>query len=128
MARAIERRRRELEELRDLARDYVRALGRRIPLSAAAIAGSVARGDFNVWSDVDVVIVSDALPERVPDRGLVLAQDAPPRVQPVGYTTAEFERAHRRGDPLVHEAVETGVHLVGHDLLARLRNETPDRS
>lgn len=119
MAKAVERRRRELEELRGLARDYVQALERRIPLTAAAIAGSVARGDFNVWSDVDVLVVSDALPDRVPDRGLLLAHDAPPRVQPVGYTTAEFERAHRRGDPLVREALDIGVPLAGADFLER---------
>lgn len=121
MAKAIERRRRELEELRGLARDYVRSLAARMPIRAAAIAGSVARGDFNVWSDVDVVIVSDALPARVPERALSLVLGAPSRIQPVGYTPQEFERAYRRGDRLAREAVEAGVILLGDDFFARVR-------
>ncbi len=121
VAKAIERRRRELEQLRALARDFVDLLAARIPIQAAAIAGSVARGDFNVWSDIDVVVVSDALPARAPDRGLVLVKDSPARIQPVGYTTEEFERAYRRGDRLVHEAIETGVVLRGDDFFARFR-------
>lgn len=125
MAKTIERRRRELEELRERARHYVHRLADRIPIRAAAIAGSVARGDFNVWSDIDVVVVSDALPARVPDRGLVLIEDAPGRVQPIGYTTEEFERAYRRGDRLVHEVVETGVVLWGDDFFGRFRDPVP---
>jgi predicted nucleotidyltransferase len=125
VAKAIERRRRELQELRVLARDYVAGLAGRLPVRAAAIAGSVARGDFNVWSDVDVVIVSDALPERIPDRGLVLVQDAPGRVQPVGYTAVEFEQAFRRGDRLAREAVEAGVVLLGDDFFAHFRARRP---
>lgn len=121
MAKAVERRRQELADLRSLARDYVQTLADRIPIRAAAIAGSVARGDFNVWSDIDVVIVSDALPARVPDRGLILAQGAPARVQPIGYTTEEFERACRRRDRLAREALGSGVVLRGEDFSARLR-------
>lgn len=120
MKEVIARRRAELEQLRQLARAYVEALSERIPVRAAAIAGSVARGDFNVWSDVDVVVVSDALPERIPDRALLLAHDRPDRVEPIGYTTAELERAYRRGDPLVREAADAGVILRGEDLFARL--------
>lgn len=124
MKDVIARRHAELEQLRELGRGYVQALAERVPVRAAAIAGSVARGDFNVWSDVDVVIVSDALPERIPDRGLLLAYDRPGRVEPIGYTTAEFEGAYRRGDPLAREAVETGVVLRGDDFFARFRTRS----
>jgi hypothetical protein len=39
----------------------------------------------------------------------VLVADAPPRVQPLGFTPAEFERARAKGNPLVIEALERGV-------------------
>jgi predicted nucleotidyltransferase len=113
MARDIvARRRAEREGLIDLGREYARRLSARLAVRAAYVAGSVARGDFNVWSDVDVVIVADDLPERVPDRMAVLMADAPPRVQPVGFTPAEFERARARRNPLVIEALERGVVLI----------------
>jgi predicted nucleotidyltransferase len=91
---------------------------------AAAVVGSVARGDFNVWSDVDVVVVAEGLPERAPDRGLLLVTDAPGRVQPVGFTPEELAMALRRGNPLAREAVTSGVVLSGGELLRRVAGET----
>lgn len=87
---------------------------------AAVVVGSVARGDFNLWSDVDVVVVAEDLPERVPERGLVLVADVPGGVQPVGFTPAELSVALRRGNPLAEEAVTSGVVLVGSDVLRRI--------
>lgn len=113
MADPLAERRQERERLRSLAREYVRRLKARMPVRAAALVGSVARGDFNLWSDVDVVVVADDLPERVPDRALLLGRDAPPGVQPIGFTTEEFERAFARGDPLAREAVSAGQRLKG---------------
>ncbi len=114
MAREIvARRRAERQGLIDLGRQYARRLSARLTVRAAYVVGSVARGDFNVWSDVDVVVVAEALPSRVPDRMAVLVADAPPRVQPVGFTPAEFERARAKRNPLVIEALERGVVVIG---------------
>jgi predicted nucleotidyltransferase len=106
-------RRAERERLIALARAYVERLADVVPVGAAAVAGSVARGDFNVWSDIDVVVVSDALPEAGPARAEALALGEAPGVEPHGYTRAELRRALERGDPLVLEAVERGVPLRG---------------
>jgi len=114
-------RRRERERLIDLARDYVQRLSARLEVEAAVVAGSVARGDFNVWSDVDVVVITEGLPARAPDRAGLLLADAPPRVQPVGFSRGEFVAALRRRNPLAHEAVERGVVLLGEGLIGSLR-------
>jgi len=124
MAETLAERARERERLIELARTYVRRLSRRHPLLAAAVVGSVARGDFNVWSDVDVVVVADDLPERAPERGLLLVEDALGGVQPVGFTPGELAEALRRGNPLAREAVTSGVVLLGGDLLERIAAET----
>lgn len=117
MEKALAERARERERLLELARGYVAGLARRRPLLAAVVVGSVARGDFNLWSDVDVVVVAEGLPERVPVRGAVLAQEAPGGVQPIGFTPEELKRALRRGNPLAREAVTTGVVLSGAEFL-----------
>jgi uncharacterized protein len=106
-------RRAERERLIGLARGYVADLSRQLPLAAAVVAGSVARGDFNLWSDVDVVIVSDALPEPGPDRATALGAGGPPHVEPHGYTSTEFRRGLARGDRLACEALAHGVLLHG---------------
>ncbi len=110
-------RERERDRLIDLARGYVERLGRLRPLVAAAVVGSVARGDFNVWSDVDVVLVVERLPKRAPDRGRALGKDLPGGVQPIGFTPEEFGEALRRGNPLAVEAATIGVVLLGGEFL-----------
>lgn len=118
-------RRQTRARMRALASEYVERVCARHTVRAAALVGSVARGDFNVWSDIDVVVVVDALPDRLPDRALALALDAPPGVQPIGFTPPEFERAYRRGDPLAREAVELGQALRGEGFFSRFRPPQP---
>jgi predicted nucleotidyltransferase len=109
----LERRRAERDRLLAMARGHVEQIAGRLQLVGAAVAGSVARGDFNVWSDVDVVVVSDGLPEAGPARAAVLGDAAPAGIELHGYTTSEFARALDRGDRLAREAVEHGVLLLG---------------
>jgi hypothetical protein len=123
MSEALAERARERERLVELARGYVQRLAERHPVLAATVVGSVARGDFNVWSDVDVVVVAEGLPERAPDRGLLLAADAPGGVQAAGFTPEELAEALRRGNPLAVEAVTSGVVLLGGELLGRIAAE-----
>lgn len=109
----LERRRVEREQRLALARAHVEQIGRRIPMTGAVVAGSIARGDFNLWSDIDVVVVSDALPAPGPAREQALAGEAAPGLELHGYTSAEFIHALERGDRLALEAVERGVLLFG---------------
>jgi hypothetical protein len=124
MTEILAERARERERLLELARGYVRRLAARQPVLAAAVVGSVARGDFNVWSDVDVVVVAESLPAGAPERSLLLAKDAPGGVQPIGFTPQELAEARRRGNPLAEEALTEGVVLVGAELLRGIAAET----
>jgi predicted nucleotidyltransferase len=111
--RALER-----EALLALAREYVERLSSELPVVAATIVGSVARGDFNVWSDVDVVVIAERLPTRAPDRAQALGRLAPARVQPIGFTPAEFRTARTKGNQLVRDACTVGVPLAGAEFFA----------
>ena len=112
MIRAVEERYAERERLIEAAREHVRRLSARLAIRDAAVVGSVARGDFNVWSDIDVVVVADELPERLLDRLDVLMDGRPPRVEPIGFTPAELEEARRRRNPLVIEFDTIGIRLL----------------
>jgi len=112
LIRAVAERYAEQERLVGLARAHVQRLPDRLGIRQAAVVGSVARGDFNVWSDVDVVVVADALPERLLDRAHVLMEGRPPGVEPIGFTPDELENARRRGNPLVVELDSIGIHLL----------------
>lgn len=111
MSGALAQRHAERDRLVALAHEHARTLARRLSLRRAAIVGSVARGDFNVWSDVDLVVVADALPERLPDRLAVLMDGRPPRVEVAGFTPAELEDARRRRNRMVQELDAIGIEL-----------------
>lgn len=127
LSRAIRRRRGERDELIALADEYVERLATRLPVEAAAVIGSVARGDFNRWSDVDVVVVSEALPERLHDRLELLFRDRPPRVEPWGLSADELRLLRRRSDPRAVELATEGVVLRGGAMLRQLLGPAPDR-
>lgn len=85
-----ERRRLRQEVLADLAQ----ACGKmRAKLGKLAIIlyGSYARGDFNVWSDVDILIISEAFEGiRFLDRYNLIGEWIKPGWEPKNYTPNEF--------------------------------------
>lgn len=110
-ARIWARRRAEQAYLVELARDYERGLGL-AGVRAVVVFGSVARGDFNLGSDVDVLVVADDLPERLADR-LVLVSSPVARVQALGWTSNDLATQLRRRDPIAVEIYETGLVIQG---------------
>lgn len=116
----IARRRAERTALLDLARRYAASLPREVEASAAAVFGSVARGDFHTESGIDVLIVAKQLPLRSPDR-LAALGPVPPRVEVVAWTPEEWRLAARRRDPIAVEAAQAGVWVLG-DLPAGLEH------
>jgi uncharacterized protein len=106
------RRHRERDELLDRARRLATALPAELRVRAVVVFGSVARGDFNKWSDVDVLVVADGATGGPIERHEALGA-VPGRVQPVVWTSTEFSERERAGDPIAREVRTTGVWLVG---------------
>jgi len=109
----IERRRRERAAAIARVQSWADALATRLPsLRAVAVFGSVARGDFNKWSDIDVLVVAAELPKRYTERA-ELVSPVPPGVQPIIWTPDEQARERRRGNPIAREVDEIGVVVWG---------------
>lgn len=113
MSDILARRVAQRERLVAKAREHVERLSKRRKVTAAVVVGSVARGDFNVWSDVDVIVLIDTLPDRAPDRVALANDGAPTGVQVVAYTSVEFADAIRRRNRMAIEAIEDGILLYG---------------
>jgi uncharacterized protein len=109
----IVRRRRERAEQIARAAEWAEGLAARLPVQVVVVVGSVARGDFNKWSDLDVLVVADALPDDPLERLALLDADAPPGLQPVGWTPEELGHRRARRDPLAVEADTLGVVVLG---------------
>ncbi|MEM3692512.1 MAG: nucleotidyltransferase domain-containing protein [Candidatus Bathyarchaeia archaeon] len=102
----LERRKKLREEVLKRASDWAKAL----PFQASAfLIGSYARGDFNLWSDVDLLIVLEGLRGRPLER--LKAMDIPPGFQVIPITKEEFRRLIAKGSPLIKEALESGIVL-----------------
>ena len=71
------------------------------------IFGSIAKGDFGVGSDVDILIVSDLLPKNF----LFLLNDTFAPIEPVGYTSEEFKKMISKGHPTALDAIHDGIIL-----------------
>jgi len=76
--------------------------------------GSYARGDFNVWSDIDLVVVSEAfMGLRFLDRYDIVSDDLEAGIEPVLLTVEEFLEALRK--PSWVQALSKGAVVLRDD-------------
>ena len=78
----------------------------------AIVFGSVARGEADAWSDLDLLIVADTTRpffERFKDYGGLY--DVWPRLDLLIYTPEEFAQMVAEERPLISRALEEGVVL-----------------
>lgn len=113
IAAIVARRTAERDEAIGVARAYATDLATRLPLVAVVVFGSYARGDFNTWSDIDVLVVADQLPTDGRRRLDLLWSCRPGGLEPVGWTPEELEVRRRRRDPIATEADRVGVTVHG---------------
>ena len=81
---------------------------------AVILIGSLARGDYTAYSDADVVIISDNVPERPIDRIVdFIDPSLPIDIDPRVYTTEEILTMAKEGRKIVKEIVNYGKVLAG---------------
>jgi predicted nucleotidyltransferase len=110
--RVLDRRRAAQRELVGRAERFAGALGPELGVSAVVVFGSVARGDFNLWSDVDVLVVVASAGDDVVDRVRSAGRDIG-LIAPVVWTPAQLRAQLHRRDPIAVESTERGLWLVG---------------
>lgn len=97
---------RDIDELRRRLAPHMR-LARRV-----VAFGSVARGETDEWSDLDLLIVADTprpFLERFKDFAGIY--DVWPRVDLLIYTPAELNRMIAEGNPFVQRVLSEGIVL-----------------
>lgn len=111
----VVRRRAEQARLVATAAEWASRAGPALGAQAVVVVGSVARGDFNKWSDIDVLVVAEELPATWAERSaLVGGTHRPPGVEVIAWTPTELVTRLRRGtDPLATEAYGPGVVVFG---------------
>jgi len=112
MLKALEERRKQRERFVEMARTYAEGLRRRLGKLTAIVYGSVSRGDFNLGSDVDILIISEGLPHHFLERMEVLYSCHEPPLEPKGYTHAEFRTLLAKRNPAIAEVLKDGIVVV----------------
>ena len=94
------------------ATEYIKRLKEVLGPISAAIYGSVVRGDFNIGSDIDIVVISDALAKDPLERMKVLFRYTRGREEPKGYRLNEFRKMIKRKHPTAIGIMNEGKILV----------------
>jgi hypothetical protein len=105
----IERRKRQRDEVIGQVSEFTKGLNFKCTV---LLIGSYARGDFNLWSDVDLLIIgefSGTPVERLKNINLPAGYEA------ILLTPDELVRKRNKNDRFINESLENGV-LVRDDL------------
>ncbi len=111
MHKAIKIREEERKKIIQLSIEYVEKLKNEIGPLTGILYGSYARGDFNIGSDIDILIISDNLPSDMLKRMELLYQYITGGIEPKGYTKTEFLRMLNSNNPLAIDAIKNGEML-----------------
>ena len=90
-------------------------------LVALVLFGSMARGDHDLYSDYDLLLVLERDPERFIDRLVTVADQVDPRVEVLAYTVPEVEQLWATRNLLLLDALDEGKVLVDNGFWMSLR-------
>jgi predicted nucleotidyltransferase len=100
---------------------FINDLSSVIPIEAVVLYGSTAKGLSGAWSDVDVIIISDAFRGMpIPDRISLLLKSKRGRIEALGYTFDELIRMVNAVNPLALNALIEGKIMMGSDRVREL--------
>ncbi len=95
MSKVLQERIKAREEAIEAVKAFAQGLSSRLGKCSVIVYGSYARGDFNLWSDVDVLVISDAFQGvRFFGRYDLFDQSSNLEIKP--YTPAEFEKLREK--------------------------------
>jgi len=93
---------------------YCRKIAQTLRPKSIILFGSMARGNYGVGSDVDILVISDDFPSNFLERLRLLSEANPTfaPIQAVGYTPAEFLKMIQHRHPTALYAVAEGKPLL----------------
>ncbi|MCS7131086.1 MAG: nucleotidyltransferase domain-containing protein [Archaeoglobaceae archaeon] len=93
-------------------KEYVEALKKFKP-KLVILFGSIAKRSFGVGSDVDLLVVSDFLPDNFKERLKLLYEiETKAPLDLKGYKSEEIKRMILKGHPLILDALEYGIFIL----------------
>ena len=98
------------EVWRRVVREVLERLDRKLSVESAIVFGSWSRRGGGEWSDVDLLVVTEAVEAvNVLDRFYIALECNVPRVDLFLYTYKELENMAKKGNPLALSALVDGL-------------------
>jgi len=100
------------QKVTDIIDRYIEELNRNnIPIKAAILFGSYARGTNQQWSDIDIALVSDIfVGDRIDDKDKIrrITLSVSSEIEVITFSPKDFNNEN----PLAKEILTTGIKLV----------------
>ncbi|MCX7777387.1 MAG: nucleotidyltransferase domain-containing protein [Armatimonadota bacterium] len=112
MREVLRRRKAQQAERIEAAEKFAKKLRGNLGSLTAWVFGSVAMGTFKTWSDIDVFIVAENLPNHPMRRLELLYRYATERIKPKGWTLEEFLAHLGKGDKQLLAMLKARVLLI----------------
>lgn len=114
-----------MNNVKDILAEYSKVVSSKLGKFTCVLYGSMARGDYNVWSDIDFLVISDKLPENPLKRLEFLYSLTETPIEVKGYTRNEFLKMIEKRNPIALDSLVEGKIIVddGFWEIARIRFE-----
>lgn len=103
--------------------DYSRVVSSKLGKFTGVLYGSMARGDNNLWSDIDFLVISDKLPDNPLKRLEFLYSLTDTAIEVKGYKRKEFIKMIEKRNPLALDALVEGKLVVDDGFWEVARNK-----
>ncbi|MGQ4891574.1 MAG: nucleotidyltransferase domain-containing protein [Candidatus Njordarchaeia archaeon] len=108
-------RKREGERLRaiELAKKFLECAKKHFNIKEAYVVGSYARGDFNEWSDIDLVLVAENVPKSPIERLSKIKEclKAFSKIEPIIISPEVLTELRSKRNPIAVEIEKHGIKI-----------------
>jgi len=109
----------EYELIMKKLREYAKRIEKK-GAKAVILIGSLARGDYTAFSDADIVIIADNVPQNLSERLRdFIDPEFPIDLEPRVYTTEEILKMARNKRKIIDEIINHGILIAGNENLIR---------
>lgn len=103
---------RNMNNTNDILVEYSKIVSSKLGKFTGVLYGSMARGDNNLWSDIDFLVISDKLPENPLKRLEFLYSLTETPIEVKGYTRNEFIKMIEKRNPIALDSIVEGKIIV----------------
>ncbi len=110
----IEKRRKMRSIALKKAYSFTECVSKKLRVYKSILIGSYARGDFNVWSDIDLLSIADDNLPLNPIRRFDIIIDCLsnfPSIEPIILTIDEFNNLRKKKNPVAIDADMIGIQI-----------------